>query len=281
MSQYTKYKLYKLQRRISGSSDTWIDVVPTTYSYDGNGTQTPVIVESASTDCGYVPPTEPIYKWENIPISQGYECDECLKFELRYSDSTTYGLECSSSTTLTRAEISGGSSPYSAITSADIGGCVTRIDASAFTDCIGLTSIIIPSGVSTIGGNAFYRCSGITSITINDGVTTIGTDAFRLTNISSVIIPNSVTHFDGFMQCYNLTNIIIGTSVSTFGVFALYNCTSLESITINATTPPTLTSYSIYNTNNCPIYVPAQSVQAYKEASVWSDYASRIQAITT
>ena len=32
------------------------------------------------------------------------------------------------------------------------------------------------------------------------------------------------------------------------------------------------------NTNDCPIYVPAGSVEAYKVAQYWSDYADRIQA---
>jgi hypothetical protein len=34
-----------------------------------------------------------------------------------------------------------------------------------------------------------------------------------------------------------------------------------------------------YETNNCPIYVPAESVEAYKSAEFWSDYSNRIQAI--
>lgn len=104
MSQYTKYKLYKLQRRISGSSDTWIDVVPTTYSYDGNGTQTPVIVESASTDCGYVPPLNPIYEWRNMNINTDYICENCnytnyLTFKalergkFTFSNSVSYSLD--------------------------------------------------------------------------------------------------------------------------------------------------------------------------------------------
>jgi hypothetical protein len=34
------------------------------------------------------------------------------------------------------------------------------------------------------------------------------------------------------------------------------------------------------DTNNCPIYVPAESVDAYKAAARhWNDYADRIQAI--
>jgi hypothetical protein len=34
------------------------------------------------------------------------------------------------------------------------------------------------------------------------------------------------------------------------------------------------------DTNNCPIYVPSESVETYKAASNWSSYASRIQSIT-
>ncbi len=53
----------------------------------------------------------------------------------------------------------------------------------------------------------------------------------------------------------------------------------MSSITCNATTPPALGTDVFANTNNCPIYVPAASVETYKAASGWSGYASRIQAI--
>jgi len=43
--------------------------------------------------------------------------------------------------------------------------------------------------------------------------------------------------------------------------------------------PPTLGSSTFDDTNNCPIYVPSGSVNAYKSASGWSTYADRIQAI--
>jgi len=36
---------------------------------------------------------------------------------------------------------------------------------------------------------------------------------------------------------------------------------------------------AFYNSNNCAILVPSQSVEAYKSAYMWSNYASRIQAI--
>ena len=40
-------------------------------------------------------------------------------------------------------------------------------------------------------------------------------------------------------------------------------------------------SYVFNDTNDCPIYVPSESVEAYKAATNWSYYASRIQAIST
>lgn len=305
MSQYTKYKLYKLQQRASGSSDPWVDVVPTTYSYNGNGTQTPVVVESASTDCGYTPPVEPMYKWVTISINQDYVCDDCLKFELKYSDNTTYGLECSSSTTLTMAEIRGGSSSYSAITSADIGSCVTIIGQFAFQNCSSLSSVTIPNNitsmssysfsncsslekinipdsVTSIGSFAFQNCSGLTSCTIGNGLTSIGSFAFaRCSSLTSLAIGSGVTSIGSgaFDYCRSLTSVTIPNSVTSIGLSAFLDCTSLTSITVNAVTPPTLGNSVFSNTNNCPIYVPSGSVDAYKAASGWSSYASRIQAI--
>ena len=69
---YNKYNLYIKQRSVSGTS-VWEEVIPTTKSYNGNGEETPHLVESGSTDCGYVPPVEPIYEWR----LNGYMCDEC------------------------------------------------------------------------------------------------------------------------------------------------------------------------------------------------------------
>ena len=72
-----KYYQYKQQRRISGSSDAWEDVIPTTYSIDGNGTMPKVIAEEHSEDCGYQPVVDPIYRWVNLSPNTDYYCDEC------------------------------------------------------------------------------------------------------------------------------------------------------------------------------------------------------------
>ena len=105
---------------------------------------------------------------------------------------------------------------------------------------------------------------------------------YYFTSIVSVTIPKSVTSIGGsaFRGCSGLTSITIGNCVTDIGNYAFNGCSSLTSVTIEATTPPILDSTTFMSTNSCPIYVPAQSVDAYKAASLWSDYASRIQAIS-
>ena len=97
----------------------------------------------------------------------------------------------------------------------------------------------------------------------------------------SVTIPSGVTSIgnSAFSWCYGMLSITIPSNVTSIGDYAFEYCFGLNSITVNATTPPTLGSNVFSSTNNCPIYVPSQSVNAYKAA--WSAYADRINPITT
>ena len=154
----------------------------------------------------------------------------------------------------------------------------------------GIKSINIPSSVKSIGMQAFAECPNLTSILFEEGSTLeeIRMGAFAMTGISSFTIPKSVKVIESgvFMQCLNLTrleveegneyfvingNCLIGLqtgmliqgfnnsvipddgSVTSIGVEAFYNCSSLESITI----PSSVTSIgdrAFYNCNNLFIY---------------------------
>ena len=144
-----------------------------------------------------------------------------------------------------------------------------------------LTSIDIPNGTTTIGNNCFYNCQSLSSVTIPNSVTTIGFSAFRETALTNIVIPDSVTAIgtNVFATCQNLLTAEIGSGITTIGNYAFSMCGNVKSVTIHATTPPTLEGTSVFDMNNCPIYVPAASVEAYKAATNWSEYASRIQAI--
>jgi surface protein len=85
-----------------------------------------------------------------------------------------------------------------------------------------------------------------------------------------------------FQGCTSLTSIDIPSSVTSIGNSAFYYCSGLTSVTINATTPPTLGFSAFdYNATGRKIYVPSASVDAYKAATNWSTYAADIEAIPT
>ena len=210
----------------------------------------------------------------NVPNSITYISDSAFR-------------ECNSLTscTLGTGLTSIGNSAFvncTSLTSIDIPDSVTSIGNSAFNSCSKLTNIVIPDGVTSISNYTFSRCSGLTSIVIPDSVTSIGQSAFySCSRLTGIVIPDSVTYIgqDAFNSCISFTNIVIPDSVTTIGQWAFSSCVGLTSLTVEATTPPSLGSYAFYNTS-CQILVPAESVELYKSTSGWSDYSSRIQAIS-
>lgn len=150
-----------------------------------------------------------------------------------------------------------------AFTTFTIPSKVTQINDGLFDSCYQLSNVIIHNEVESIGNSAFSRCSSLTDISIPEAVTTIGENAFSYSGLTSITIPAGVT---------------------SIGNWVLQNCESLTSITVHANTPPIIhsdgfTEGAFQNTNDCPIYVPAGSVNAYREANGWSQYASRIYSI--
>ena len=169
------------------------------------------------------------------------------------------------------------------ITSINIPSGVTIIRNSAFLYCINLASVTISSSVTSIGSSAFSNCTSLASVTIPSSVTSIGSSAFNnCTSLASVTILSGVTSIGGsaFSNCTSLASVTIPSSVKSIGSYAFNSCTSLASVTCESLTPPTISSNTFNNVPaTCPIYVPAESVDAYKAANNWKARAKYIQAI--
>ena len=170
---------------------------------------------------------------------------------------------------------------------AEDGGRCLIIDGvlNAFALGCGVTEYTIPDSVTTMGYWAFAYCESLTSVSIPDSVTTIGDYAFdSCVSLTSITIPDSVTTIGNyaFEWCDSLTSVTIGDSVTTIGVWAFAECDRLTSVYCKATTPPKGINYGYGwiafddNASGRKIYVPAESVEAYKAAAGWSDYAADI-----
>jgi hypothetical protein len=164
------------------------------------------------------------------------------------------------------------------------------------------SGIIIPDSVTSIGRYAFYnRTSNNQPLIIPDSVTSIEDRAFYnwLSNNQPLVIPNSVTSiyyaaFSGWSSnnhplvipnsvtsigdsafrnwSSNTHPLIIPNSVTSIGIAAFYGWILVPYIEIQATTPPTLANTNAFNNqNDAPIYVPDESVEAYKEATNSND----------
>ena len=158
---------------------------------------------------------------------------------------------------------------------------LSRIENQVFMGCSSLIDINIPESISSIGGYAFCGCSSLASIIIPDSVSRIEFNSFQnCTSLSNIVFPEGLVSIGryAFQGCSKLSSIDLPDSLTEINDYAFDSCSSLTSVTVKAIVPPQ-GGYLMFSGSSVQIYVPSGSVDAYKSAQYWKDYASRIQAI--
>lgn len=188
---------------------------------------------------------------------------------------------------------------------------VTFIEHSAFNECTGLTSItvdsdnpvydsrdscnaiietatdkvlyacnntILPKSVKIIGESAFEKCYGLKTIEFGDSVTLIETNAFYdCNNLTKVTLGKTLKTISdySFYGCGKIESITLPATVTKIGPRAFTYCYALKSVISYAVTPPVMTSSNTFTDYNTPVlYVPEESLEAYRTTDCWSRFAT-------
>jgi hypothetical protein len=131
--------------------------------------------------------------------------------------------------------------------------------------------------VTRIGASAFLNNSSVKEVTLSNSIKWIESKAFCNCGISYFTIPDSVTYIStgAFSFCMNLKSISIGKMVKTMGKQVFSNCSSLKEIHLTNEKPVTdlgIETFQGIDKQECILYVPAGSKQAYENAEQWKDF---------
>ena len=146
--------------------------------------------------------------------------------------------------------------------------CNAIIETATNKLIVGCGVTIVPNSVSFIGPRAFAFLGNLTNMVIPDHV---------------VVIDNAA-----FYGCTNLAEVYISSLASHIVHQAFGNCQGLKSITCGAINPPIVVhpsgapeQYGAFygvSKSECVLYVPEESIEAYKAADTWKEFTN-IQAM--
>ena len=181
-------------------------------------------------------------------------------------------------------------------------GNVATLGNGTFITCTSLSRKIKSSKLSKLGGSAFQECQNINSFELPALAPTNGnnfyntsTDSFKFSdNLASYpngmfnnarglkewTVHNGVTTIPDscFYNCVNLRKVTCHSGITDVKANAFTGCISLEAVILNSVTPPTLANVNALNSANmCPIYIPGDSLSAYKSATNWSTFKNRFR----
>lgn len=167
---------------------------------------------------------------------------------------------------------------------------VTKIPKACFFQCLKLTDITV-NGVLTSVEESAFRGAPIPDFSVfkfKEGAT-IGENAFNGCKFTTIDIPEGVVSLgiQSLSNCYDVTSITIPASVTSIEVWAFGEDKALKEIHVKGDKPATLKkndnkgidafSRLDFAGQGLTIYVPAASVDAYKSADIWSNYADYIK----
>lgn len=178
---------------------------------------------------------------------------------------------------------------------------VRYIGDYAFNNCTSLTEVAIPGSIE-MRVRAFGGCTNIAKVYISDLATWCNCKFVHSSTCSplgpgnaelylngekviDLIIPSNISriYHAAFAGCSSLNSVVIPSNITHIHSFAFAYCKQLKTVFCESIVPPAIDLsdqgyWDAFKSNHYGrmIYVPRESVEAYKTADGWKDYANYI-----
>lgn len=184
-------------------------------------------------------------------------------------------------------------------------GPLDKLDWYVFDECLKLKSVTFTGDIKRFGRGCFCRCINLEHVEMPKHTDDIVFPCFMGCDMLPVI--DGIRYADTYMvevvdkdkkacevkegtkwiqnyafkQCSQMEKVTIPESVEDIGMVAFYNCVNLRSITCLATIPPKAhkdidrgkdDTFTGLLPALITVYVPTQSVEAYKKDSKWGQF---------
>lgn len=172
---------------------------------------------------------------------------------------------------------------------------LSKIGMKSFSGCTRLAQINFPSNITVIGDRAFNSCTALQIAVVLENCTEMGINVFTGSGVTEIYAPrlkktqgnynnyhyNSGT-FAGYKESVVVYKKIYLRDITEIADGSFIYSRGFETLIIDNPTPPNLlgTNIFMYSLQLPYIYVPDSSVEAYKTATNWSNFADRIKPLS-
>lgn len=164
-----------------------------------------------------------------------------------------------------------------------------KIGFQAFSECALLESINFPESLEDIGSNSFAYCARLGNVIFPVGLKHIGHNAFSFcTSLRHIHLPAAIEELESyaFSDCSALESAVLPANGKKLGELIFNCCQSLTKIVEASQEVPTFDCESfIFDPDDkaaysrCSLMVPADMIEAYRDAPGWRMFEGRIEPI--
>ena len=206
-------------------------------------------------------PDEAFYNCKSLPEITIPKTVESIGDEVFYGCTSLAGVTIADRETELKLGSNGSNPMFSScpLKSVYIGGNITYGTSaydgySPFYRNTSLETVRITDKETEISENEFYGCTSLKSVSMGDGIDTIGRYAFS--------------------GCSALESFSFGTGLKSIGDEAFSDCTGMKKLVSKTAVPPVCGSQALDDINKweCTLYVPQESLDAYKSAAQWKEF---------